>query len=112
MQLKIEISRNKIKNNKSFEYKSDSSEKLEEAPKRLVASKKLTVSERSVAPRNNKRITKIETSRKEKKKIKSIRKDEENDNDDNEADEGDKADRVIVPYFSLKVQVGQHRQNY
>ncbi|RHZ50226.1 hypothetical protein Glove_503g8 [Diversispora epigaea] len=59
---------NKIENNKSFEYESDSPKRLEVAPKRLVASKKLAVSERPAAPRN-----------------------EKNDDDDNEADEGDKA---------------------
>ncbi|RHZ88401.1 hypothetical protein Glove_23g23 [Diversispora epigaea] len=53
--------------------------------------KKSTVPERPAVPRSNKRITEIETSRKEKKKIRSIRKDEENDDDDDEADEGDKA---------------------
>ncbi|RHZ84575.1 hypothetical protein Glove_79g141 [Diversispora epigaea] len=74
-----------------FEYESDSPERLEVTPKRLAAPKKSAVSERPTAPRSNKRITEIETSRKEKKKIRSIRKDEENNNDDDEADEGDKA---------------------
>ncbi|RHZ47708.1 hypothetical protein Glove_571g5 [Diversispora epigaea] len=82
---------NKIENNESFEYESDSPERLEVAPKRLAAPKKSAVPERPAAPRSNKRITEIETSRKEKKKIRSIRKDEENDDDDDEADEGDKA---------------------
>ncbi|RHZ87465.1 hypothetical protein Glove_34g106 [Diversispora epigaea] len=82
---------NKIENNESFEYESDSPERLEVAPKRLAAPKKLAVPERPAAPRSNKRITEIETSRKEKKKIRSIRKDDENDDDDDEADEGDKA---------------------
>ncbi|RHZ88666.1 hypothetical protein Glove_21g122 [Diversispora epigaea] len=82
---------NKIENNESFEYESDSPERLEVAPKRLAASKKSAVPERPAAPRSNKRITEIETSRKEKKKIRSIRKDDENDDDDDEADEGDKA---------------------
>ncbi|RHZ78430.1 hypothetical protein Glove_165g50 [Diversispora epigaea] len=82
---------NKIENNESFEYESDSPERLEVAPKRLAASKKSAVPERLAAPRSNKRITEIETSRKEKKKIRSIRKDDENDDDDDEADEGDKA---------------------
>ncbi|RHZ50540.1 hypothetical protein Glove_495g54 [Diversispora epigaea] len=82
---------NKIENNESFEYESNSPERLEVIPKRLAASKKSTVPERPAAPRSNKRITEIETSRKEKKKIRSIRKDEENDDDDDEADEGDKA---------------------
>ncbi|RHZ74540.1 hypothetical protein Glove_221g95 [Diversispora epigaea] len=75
---------NKIENNESFEYESDS-------PERLEVPKKLAVLERPAAPRSNKRITEIETLRKEKKKIRSIRKDEENDDDDDEADEGDKA---------------------
>ncbi|RHZ64086.1 hypothetical protein Glove_326g217 [Diversispora epigaea] len=74
-----------------FEYESDSPERLEVAPKRLAAPKKAAVPERPAAPRSNKRITEIETSRKEKKKIRSIRKDDENDDDDDEADEGDKA---------------------
>ncbi|RHZ77205.1 hypothetical protein Glove_184g161 [Diversispora epigaea] len=82
---------NKIENNESFEYESDSPERLEVAPKRLAAPKKSAVPERPAAPRSNKRITEIETSRKEKKKIRSIRKDDENDDDDDEADEGDKA---------------------
>ncbi|RHZ76102.1 hypothetical protein Glove_203g24 [Diversispora epigaea] len=82
---------NKIENNENFEYESDSSERLEVAPKRLAAPKKSAVPERPAAPRSNKRITEIETSRKEKKKIRSIRKDNENDDDDDEADEGDKA---------------------
>ncbi|RHZ89020.1 hypothetical protein Glove_19g104 [Diversispora epigaea] len=82
---------NKIENNESFEYKSDSPERLEVTLKRLAASKKSAVPERPAAPRSNKRITEIETSRKEKKKIRSIKKDEENDDDDDEADEGDKA---------------------
>ncbi|RHZ87480.1 hypothetical protein Glove_34g68 [Diversispora epigaea] len=82
---------NKIENNESFEYESNSPERLEVTPKRLAASKKSAVPERPAAPRSNKRITEIETSRKEKKKIRSIRKDEENDDDNDEADEGDKA---------------------
>ncbi|RHZ51766.1 hypothetical protein Glove_470g2 [Diversispora epigaea] len=59
---------NKIENNESFEYESNSSERLEVTPKRLAAPKKSAVSERPAAPRN-----------------------EENDDDDDEADEGDKA---------------------
>ncbi|RHZ58977.1 hypothetical protein Glove_366g44 [Diversispora epigaea] len=82
---------NKIENNESFEYESDSPERLEVAPKRLAAPKKSAVPERPAAPRSNKRITEIKTSRKEKKKIRSIRKDEKNDDDDDEADEVDKA---------------------
>ncbi|RHZ64220.1 hypothetical protein Glove_326g99 [Diversispora epigaea] len=82
---------NKIENNESFEYESNSPERLEVAPKRLTAPKKSAVPERPAAPRSNKRITEIETSRKEKKKIRSIRKDDENDDNDDEADEGDKA---------------------
>ncbi|RHZ84027.1 hypothetical protein Glove_86g254 [Diversispora epigaea] len=82
---------NKIENNESFEYESDSPERLEVAPKRLAAPKKSAVPERPAAPRSNKRITEIETSRKEKKKIRSIRKDDEKDDDDDEADESDKA---------------------
>ncbi|RHZ57126.1 hypothetical protein Glove_393g4 [Diversispora epigaea] len=82
---------NKIENNESFEYESNSPERLEVAPKRLAAPKKSAVPERPAAPRSNKRITEIETSRKEKKKIRSIRKDEENDDNDDEADEGNKA---------------------
>ncbi|RHZ75993.1 hypothetical protein Glove_208g10 [Diversispora epigaea] len=85
------IKNNKIENNESFEYESDSPERLEVAPKRLAAPKKSAVPEKPAAPRSNKRITEIETSRKEKKKIRSIRKDDENDDDDDEADEGDKA---------------------
>ncbi|RHZ75592.1 hypothetical protein Glove_212g6 [Diversispora epigaea] len=85
------IKPNKIENNESFEYESDSPERLEVAPKRLAAPKKSAVPERPAVPRSNKRITEIETSRKEKKKIRSIRKDDKNDDDDDEADEGDKA---------------------
>ncbi|RHZ49799.1 hypothetical protein Glove_511g8 [Diversispora epigaea] len=44
---------NKIKNNESFEYESNSPERLKEALKRLVASKKLVVPERSAAPKKN-----------------------------------------------------------
>ncbi|RHZ60923.1 hypothetical protein Glove_350g62 [Diversispora epigaea] len=44
---------NKIENNESFEYKSDSPERLEEAPKRLAASKKLAVPKRPAAPKKN-----------------------------------------------------------
>ncbi|RHZ76858.1 hypothetical protein Glove_188g29 [Diversispora epigaea] len=87
----LQIAWNKIKNNESFEYKFDSPERLEVAPKRLAAPKKSAVPERPTAPRSNKRITEIETSRKEKKKIRSIRKDDENDDDDDKANEGDKA---------------------
>ncbi|RHZ89297.1 hypothetical protein Glove_16g135 [Diversispora epigaea] len=93
---------NKIENNESFEYEFDSPERLEHqetfrgfpdevALKRLAAPKKSAVPERPAAPRSNKRITEIETSRKEKKKIRSIKKDEENNDDNDEADEGDKA---------------------
>ncbi|RHZ89209.1 hypothetical protein Glove_18g90 [Diversispora epigaea] len=42
---------NKIENNKSFEYESDSPERLEVTPKRLAASKKSAVSERPAALR-------------------------------------------------------------
>ncbi|RHZ84142.1 hypothetical protein Glove_85g143 [Diversispora epigaea] len=59
---------NKIENNESFKYESDSPERLEVALKRLAAPKKSVVPERPAAPRN-----------------------EENNNDDDEADEGDKA---------------------
>ncbi|RHZ46987.1 hypothetical protein Glove_600g15 [Diversispora epigaea] len=59
---------NKIENNESFEYESDSPERLEVASKRLAAPKKSAVPERPAAPRND-----------------------ENDDDDDEADEGDKA---------------------
>ncbi|RHZ86398.1 hypothetical protein Glove_51g35 [Diversispora epigaea] len=82
---------NKIENNESFKYKSDSPERLEVASKRLAVPKKSTVPEKLTAPKSNKRITEIKTSQKEKKKIRSIRKDDENDDDDDEADEGDKA---------------------
>ncbi|RHZ83404.1 hypothetical protein Glove_95g81 [Diversispora epigaea] len=81
---------NKIENNESFEYESDSLEKLEVISKRLAAPKKSAVPERPAASKSNKRITEIETSRKEKKKIRSIRKDEENDDNNNEANESDK----------------------
>ncbi|RHZ47347.1 hypothetical protein Glove_585g56 [Diversispora epigaea] len=70
-----------------FEYEFNFSERLEEVFKRLAVSKKLVVPERSAAFRNNKRITEIETLRKEKK-IKSIKKGKKNDGDDDEADEG------------------------
>ncbi|RHZ57139.1 hypothetical protein Glove_393g51 [Diversispora epigaea] len=91
-------SKNKIENNESFEYESDSPERLEVTPKRLVAPKKSAVPEKPTAPRSNKRITEIETSQKEKKKIRSIRKDEENNNNDDEADEGDKAYKANEAY--------------
>ncbi|RHZ79086.1 hypothetical protein Glove_152g54 [Diversispora epigaea] len=59
---------NKIENNESFEYESNSPERLEVTPKRLAASKKSAVPKKPAVPRN-----------------------EENDDDDDEADKGDKA---------------------
>ncbi|RHZ75456.1 hypothetical protein Glove_213g16 [Diversispora epigaea] len=67
---------NKIENNESFEYESDSPERLEVAPKRLAAPKNRQFPKDQQLP---------------EKKIRSIRKDDENDDDDDEADEGDKA---------------------
>ncbi|RHZ71632.1 hypothetical protein Glove_256g100 [Diversispora epigaea] len=65
--------------------------KISEEIIKPVLLKNLVIPERPTAPRSNKKITEIETSRKEKKKIRSIRKDEENYDDDDEADESDKA---------------------
>ncbi|RHZ76108.1 hypothetical protein Glove_203g2 [Diversispora epigaea] len=72
--------------------------KIKEAPKRLAALKKLTVPKRPTTLRSNKRITKIETSRKEKKKIRSIRKDEKNDDNNDETNESDKVYKVNEAY--------------
>ncbi|RHZ52167.1 hypothetical protein Glove_464g2 [Diversispora epigaea] len=66
---------NKIENNESFEYESNSPERLEVTPKRLAASKKSAVPERPAAPRN-----------------------EENDDDNDEADEDDKAYKANEAY--------------
>ncbi|RHZ77789.1 hypothetical protein Glove_173g86 [Diversispora epigaea] len=73
------IKPNKIENNESFEYKSDSPERLEEASKRLAAPKKSAVSERPATPRN-----------------------EENNNDNDEADESDEAYKVNEAYKTDK----------
>ncbi|RHZ79665.1 hypothetical protein Glove_142g22 [Diversispora epigaea] len=56
------IKPNKIENNKSFEYESDSPKKLEKTLKRLAVSKKLAVLEKSAASKSNKRITEIKSS--------------------------------------------------
>ncbi|RHZ46571.1 hypothetical protein Glove_613g3 [Diversispora epigaea] len=70
------IKPNKIENNESFEYESDSPERLEVAPKRLAAPKNRQFPKDQQLP---------------EKKIRSIRKDDENDDDNDEADKGDKA---------------------
>ncbi|RHZ82087.1 hypothetical protein Glove_114g63 [Diversispora epigaea] len=100
---------NKIENNENFEYESDSPERLKVVSKRLAAPKKSAVPKNHIrkfykvktcktAPRSNKRITEIETSRKEKKKIRFIKKDKENDNDNDKADEDNKSYKVNEDY--------------